>query len=75
VHGIGSDPVLQTLVNALVDFGHGSGARVVAEGVETKEDAIALRSAGADYAQGWYFARAGTADQLADSYEVDDLVD
>jgi EAL domain-containing protein (putative c-di-GMP-specific phosphodiesterase class I) len=73
VDGIAADPVLRTLVNALVDFGHGSGARVVAEGVETKDDAIALRSAGVDYAQGWYFARAGAADQLADSYEVDDL--
>jgi EAL domain-containing protein (putative c-di-GMP-specific phosphodiesterase class I) len=75
VAGIAIDPVLQTLVNALVDFGHGSGARVVAEGVETKDDAIALRSAGVDYAQGWYFARPGTVDQLADSYRVDDLLE
>jgi EAL domain-containing protein (putative c-di-GMP-specific phosphodiesterase class I) len=73
VAGIATDSILRTLVNALVDFGHGSGARVVAEGVETKDDAIALRSAGVDYAQGWYFARAGSADQLADAYEVDDL--
>jgi len=75
VDGIATDPLLQKLVNALVDFGHGSGARVVAEGVETMDDAIVLRSAGVDYAQGWYFARAGTADQLADSYQVDDLLE
>ncbi|HEY1762849.1 MAG TPA: EAL domain-containing protein [Acidimicrobiales bacterium] len=74
VAGVATDPVLLTLVRALVDFGHGAGAGVVAEGVETKDDAAALRTTGVDYAQGWYFARPGTADQLADTYRVDDLL-
>jgi EAL domain-containing protein (putative c-di-GMP-specific phosphodiesterase class I) len=73
VAGIATDPVLRTLVRSLGDFGHGASATVVAEGVETKEDAAVLRSVGVDYAQGWYFARPGSADQLADTYSVDDL--
>jgi EAL domain-containing protein (putative c-di-GMP-specific phosphodiesterase class I) len=74
VAGAAGDPVLRTLVNSLVDFGHGASTTVVAEGVETKEDAIVLRNAGVEYGQGWYFARPGPAGQLTDSYQVDDLL-
>ena len=71
VAGASSDGVLLALVRSLVDFGHGAGASVVAEGIETKEDALALRDVGVDHGQGWYFARAGTSEQLVDSYPVD----
>jgi EAL domain-containing protein (putative c-di-GMP-specific phosphodiesterase class I) len=74
VAGVATDPILLTLVDALVNFGHGAHATVVAEGVETKDDATALRTAGVDCAQGWYFARAGSAEQLADTYQVDNLI-
>jgi EAL domain-containing protein (putative c-di-GMP-specific phosphodiesterase class I) len=73
VAGAATDSVLQKLVRSLVDFGHGVGAEVVAEGVETRDDAVELRRAGVDYGQGWYFARPAPADQLADSYQVDNL--
>ena len=69
--GTADDRVLQTLVSSLVEFGHGAGATVVAEGVETSEDARALRDAGVDYGQGWHFGRGGPAAQLADFYVVD----
>jgi EAL domain-containing protein (putative c-di-GMP-specific phosphodiesterase class I) len=72
VAGAATDRVLRTLVRALVEFGHGAGAAVVAEGIETRNDAIALRDAGVDYGQGWYFGRPGTPDQLADFYRVDE---
>jgi len=74
VAGVSTDPVLHTLVLALVNFGHEAGARMVAEGVETREDAATLRAAGVDYAQGWYFARPGSVDQLQDSYRIDGLI-
>ncbi len=70
VAGVGEDPVLSRLVHSLVDFGHGAGAVIVAEGVETMLDAVSLRGAEVDFAQGWVFARPGTPDQLADSYNV-----
>jgi len=73
VAGVSSDQILHTLVKALVDFGHEAGARMVAEGVETRDDASVLRAAGVDYAQGWYFARPGNVDDLADSYPIDEL--
>ena len=57
--------MLTTLVRSLVEFGHGCGVRVVAEGVETAGDAAALRALGVDYGQGWHFGRPGPADQLA----------
>src|SRR5918995_4128001 len=57
--GVATDRVLSTLVGSLVTFAHGSGATVVAEGVETADDATALRALGVDHGQGWYFGRPG----------------
>lgn len=70
VAGVAHDRVLRTLVGSLADFGHGAGATVVAEGVETRDDAFTLRDVGVDYGQGWHFARPASVDQLADFYEV-----
>ena len=57
VSGVDVDPVLTRLVSSLVEFGHGCGARVVAEGVETAAEASALRGLGVDLGQGWHFGR------------------
>ena len=59
VDGVSHDPVLRTLVQSLVDFGHGSSATVVAEGIETGADAAVLLTLGVDYGQGWYYGRPG----------------
>ena len=75
VAGAASDPVLRTLVRSLTDFGHGCGAAVVAEGVETAADALALRDAGVDHGQGWYFGRPGPPEALRARYDVDELVE
>lgn len=63
--GVATDRVLATLVGSLATFAHGSGAKVVAEGVETAEDATALRALGVDYGQGWHFGRPGPPEALA----------
>ncbi|MGY1747567.1 sensor domain-containing phosphodiesterase [Blastococcus sp. SYSU D00695] len=65
VAGVGADPVLRTLVGSLVGFGHGCGATVVAEGVETADDAATLLALGVDLGQGWLFGRPGPAEALA----------
>jgi EAL domain-containing protein (putative c-di-GMP-specific phosphodiesterase class I) len=75
VAGASTDRVLRTLVRSLVDFGHGCGATVVAEGIETSQDAIALRDAGVDYGQGWHFGRPGAPEQLNDYYSIEDAVE
>jgi EAL domain-containing protein (putative c-di-GMP-specific phosphodiesterase class I) len=57
VSGVDTDPVLAKLVTSLVEFGHGCGATVVAEGVETAAEAVALRGLQVDLGQGWFFGR------------------
>jgi EAL domain-containing protein (putative c-di-GMP-specific phosphodiesterase class I) len=70
VSGLDTDPVLSTLVRSLVEFGRGCSARVVAEGVETAEEAAALRALGVDYGQGWYHGRPGDPALLARAEEL-----
>ncbi|RKS84227.1 EAL domain-containing protein (putative c-di-GMP-specific phosphodiesterase class I) [Motilibacter peucedani] len=68
VDGVAADPVLTALVSSLVSFGHGAGAKVVAEGIETATDADALLALGVDLGQGWWFGRPGPADALSEAY-------
>jgi len=49
--------VAQQVVKAILDMGSGAGATVIAEGVQTREEAEALQGLGMRYAQGYYFAR------------------
>ncbi|MCW2684728.1 MAG: putative Diguanylate cyclase/phosphodiesterase with sensor, partial [Blastococcus sp.] len=60
-----TDPVLETLVRSLMEFGHGCAVRVVAEGVENAAEAAVLSALGVDYGQGWHFGRPGPVDALA----------
>jgi EAL domain-containing protein (putative c-di-GMP-specific phosphodiesterase class I) len=64
IDGVSSDPVLTTLVRSLVGFGHDCASQVVAEGVETEQDAAALRGLGVDFGQGWHFGRPAPAQDL-----------
>ena len=74
VDGVAGDPVLRTLVKSMVDFGHGCDARIVAEGVETEQDARALLDLGVDCGQGWHFGRPGPREALGAASELDDAV-
>jgi EAL domain-containing protein (putative c-di-GMP-specific phosphodiesterase class I) len=65
VSGLHVDPVLSKLVEALVVFGHGCGVTVVAEGIETAEEAARLRDLGVDLGQGWYLGRPGPPEALS----------
>lgn len=49
--------VSQQVVKAILEMGDGLGATVVAEGVETREEADALADIGVTWAQGYLFAR------------------
>ncbi|SFT91733.1 EAL domain, c-di-GMP-specific phosphodiesterase class I (or its enzymatically inactive variant) [Geodermatophilus amargosae] len=64
VSGLHVDPVLSKLVESLVVFGHGCGVTVVAEGIETADEAAHLRDLGVDLGQGWYFGRPGPPEAL-----------
>jgi EAL domain-containing protein (putative c-di-GMP-specific phosphodiesterase class I) len=57
VSGMTRDSGKQHIVNTITKLGHSLGMSIVAEGVETKEEAILLESYGVDYLQGYYFSR------------------
>jgi EAL domain-containing protein (putative c-di-GMP-specific phosphodiesterase class I) len=52
-----SDEADAAIVRTIIDMAHTLGSIVVAEGVETAEQAALLRSLGCEQAQGYYFAR------------------
>jgi EAL domain-containing protein (putative c-di-GMP-specific phosphodiesterase class I) len=45
------------IVGAVIVLAGSLGMDIVAEGIETREQAEELRSMGADYGQGWFFGR------------------
>jgi len=49
--------VNQQVVKAILELGTGVGATVIAEGIETKDEATALRDIGLRYGQGYLFGR------------------
>ena len=57
VHDMVHSSDARAIVQAIVAMAHRMQLRVVAEGVETKEQAMALRETGCDQAQGYYYAR------------------
>jgi EAL domain-containing protein (putative c-di-GMP-specific phosphodiesterase class I) len=67
VAGLDTDAVLSKLVQSLVEFGHGCRVRVVAEGVETADEAAMLRTLGVDYGQGWHYGRPGPPEALSEA--------
>jgi EAL domain-containing protein (putative c-di-GMP-specific phosphodiesterase class I) len=57
VKGLGEDLEDTAIVRMVVELAHTLGMEVVAEGVETVEEAALLAEMGCDFAQGFYFAK------------------
>jgi EAL domain-containing protein (putative c-di-GMP-specific phosphodiesterase class I)/GGDEF domain-containing protein len=57
VRKIDQNLIKQELLHSLVRIANRIGASVIAEGVETEDEALALAAAGAHYGQGYLFAR------------------
>jgi EAL domain-containing protein (putative c-di-GMP-specific phosphodiesterase class I) len=55
-HGMIADRAHATLVEAIIAMAHHLNLRVIAEGVETREQLEFLRARGCDIAQGYYFS-------------------
>jgi EAL domain-containing protein (putative c-di-GMP-specific phosphodiesterase class I) len=67
VDGAGTETGAGTrLLRAILNLGHTLGLRTVAEGIEDADQLAALRAAGCDIGQGYYFSRPVTADDAWD---------
>jgi EAL domain-containing protein (putative c-di-GMP-specific phosphodiesterase class I) len=58
------DPTADRLLRGVVALAAALRAKVIAEGVETREQAFFLRAAGVDAAQGWLWSKAVPPDEL-----------
>lgn len=54
------------IVSAIINLGRNLGIHVVAEGIETSEQAAVLRAHGCELAQGYYFGRPIPGDDIPD---------
>jgi len=54
----------EAILSAIVTMGHALGLKVLAEGVETEEQARVLRAQGCDEVQGYLYSRPISADRL-----------
>jgi diguanylate cyclase (GGDEF)-like protein/PAS domain S-box-containing protein len=61
VRGLGQDSGDGAIVGAVLGMARALGMEVVAEGIETEEQLTCLHELGAEYGQGFYFARPGPA--------------
>lgn len=59
------DPTSVEITSTIVRLARTLGLEVLAEGVETKAQVEVLRELGCDTVQGWYFAKAGPAVEIA----------
>ena len=65
VHDICSNPDQATIVSAVISMGKSLKKRVIAEGIETKEQLESLRAWGCEEGQGYFFNRPMVADEFA----------
>jgi len=59
------DATSRSIVDSIITLAHTMSLRVIAEGVETAEQAERLVDSGCDYLQGYHFGRPMAADQMA----------
>jgi sensor c-di-GMP phosphodiesterase-like protein len=57
VESIGTAALTAGLIDSIIDMAKRLELRIIAEGVETREQADYLRQHGVDYAQGWLYSR------------------
>lgn len=59
VRNVDSDPLKQTMIEALVNIANSINARTVAEGIETVPEYRKVRELGVDFCQGYLFSKPG----------------
>lgn len=57
VSRLGTDRTADVIVQSIIDLAHDLGKQVIAEGIETADQAKALETMGCDQGQGFYYSR------------------
>ncbi|OUS13379.1 hypothetical protein A9Q89_03085 [Gammaproteobacteria bacterium 53_120_T64] len=57
ISGVDTDKVKRQFIHSIIEMSRTLGCHVIAEGVETKAEYTSLRKLGAEFSQGYYFAR------------------
>lgn len=65
VRDIPADPDDAAIATAIISMAHNLGIRVIAEGVETKEQLLFMREHRCDALQGYYFSRPAAPENIA----------
>ncbi|QTH20342.1 EAL domain-containing protein [Rhizorhabdus wittichii] len=65
VEAIATDAATSVVTPHIIDMAHGLKLRIIAEGVETREQEAYLRAAGVRLAQGWLYSHALPASEFA----------
>ncbi|WP_018578664.1 EAL domain-containing protein [Legionella shakespearei] len=64
VQSIGTNAITESLNDAIIQMAKGIQLKIIAEGVETKEQANYLSENGVQFLQGWYFSKSLTIKKL-----------
>jgi EAL domain-containing protein (putative c-di-GMP-specific phosphodiesterase class I) len=65
VKNMNRDATSRSIVDSIIALAHTMSLRVIAEGVETAEQAARLAESGCDYLQGYHFGRPMPAEQIS----------
>lgn len=74
IKGLGRDPHDAAIVETIATLGHKIGMSVTAEGVETRQQATAVKQLGCDHAQGYIFSEPVTAARLSELLKRDAIL-
>ncbi|ASQ45912.1 EAL domain-containing protein [Legionella clemsonensis] len=64
IHAVGTGAITESLNQAIIQMGNSLKLKVIAEGVETKEQFMFLRQCHVRFMQGWFFEKAMPYEQL-----------
>lgn len=71
IHAIGTGAITASLNQAIIQMANCLQLKIIAEGVETKEQLDFLQQAQVELIQGWYFAKAMSYEELLETIKKD----
>jgi len=60
VHKVNQYPTKKAILETLMEFSYKIGARIICEGIETKDELVTLTALGCNFGQGYFISRPGT---------------